>query len=297
MPQAQIGLTSKAAALGLLDHGPNALPEAPSRALWRRFFRQFQSPLIYVLLFALVFDAGSWLLEGRAGVPVEAAAIALVLLLNAGLGTFQEARSERALSQLRALSTPLTWVFRDGRLQQVSSEQIVPGDTVRIEAGERIPADGKTLESSGLEVDESLLTGESLPLEKHADAELSSGALVVRGNGLFRVTRTGAKSTLGRLAGLLQQVRPTQTPLEKRLSALGEQIARSIFALSLVLVAAFILITGFGGLRESILFAIALAVAAVPEGMPAVVTLTLALGVQRMAKHHAIVRRLSAVEA
>jgi Ca2+-transporting ATPase len=289
---------SRAEALRLLQElGPNALPEVKPTALWLRFVRQFQNPLIYVLLFALAFDVGSWILEGAVGGPIEALAIGAVLLLNAGLGTYQEKRSEQAIAQLRAMAAPLTWVYRDGELEHLPSQVLVPGDLVRIEVGERIPADGTLVETLGMMVDESLLTGESVPVDKIRAQETFSGTLVVRGKGNIRVTRTGPKSSMGKLAQLLTEIKVEKTPLEKRLAVLGAQIARGVGALALALAVAGIAIEGFGRFKEVILFAVALAVAAVPEGMPAVVTLTLALGVQRMARRNAVVRRLAAVEA
>ncbi|MEP7049520.1 MAG: cation-transporting P-type ATPase, partial [Pseudomonadota bacterium] len=259
--------------------------------------RQFQNPLIYVLLFALAFDVGSWLFEHATGWPLEALAIAAVLLLNAGLGTYQERRSEQALAQLRLLAAPLTWVHRDGKLVHVPSQELVPGDIARIEAGERVPADGVLVEALGVMVDESLLTGESVPVDKALGNEALSGTLVVRGKGNIRINRTGAQSSMGKLAGLLGEIKVEKTPLEKRLAVLGDQIARAVGALAAVLAVAGFVTEGFGRFKEVILFAVALAVAAVPEGMPAVVTLTLALGVQRMARRKAVVRRLAAVES
>jgi P-type Ca2+ transporter type 2C len=291
------GMTSVLAARLFRDVGPNALPEAKPTPLVVRFLRQFQNPLIYVLLFALAFDVGSWLLEHAAGLPVEAMAIAAVLLLNAGLGTYQERRSEQALAQLRLLAAPVTWVHRDGKLVQVPSQELVPGDVARIEAGERVPADGVLVETLGMMVDESLLTGESVPVDKALGNEALSGTLVVRGKGNIRIIRTGTQSSMGKLASLLGAIKVEQTPLEKRLAVLGNQIARAVGALAAVLAAAGIATEGLGRFKEVILFAVALAVAAVPEGMPAVVTLTLALGVQRMARRKAVVRRLSAVES
>jgi len=290
------GLSAAEARRLLREFGPNALPETKPSPIWLNFLRQFQNPLIYVLLFALVFDIGSWLHEGAVGGPVEALAIAAVLLLNAGLGTYQEKRSEQAIAQLRAMAAPLTWVFRDGKLTHVASLELVPGDVMRIEAGERIPADGTLIDTLGMMVDESLLTGESVPVDKARDQEAFSGTLVVRGKGNVRVTRTGEKSSMGKLASLLGEIKVEKTPLEKRLAVLGTQIARAVGALALALAVAGLAVEGFGRFKEIILFAVALAVAAVPEGMPAVVTLTLALGVQRMARRNAVVRRLAAVE-
>jgi len=293
---ASVGLTGAEALRLLRELGPNALPETRPTPLWLSFVRQFQNPLIYVLLFALSFDVGSWMLEGAVGGPVEALAIAAVLLLNAGLGTYQEKRSEQAIAQLRAMAAPLTWVHRDGKLVHVPSLELVPGDVMRLEAGERVPADGTLLETPGMMVDESLLTGESVPVDKARAQEVFSGTLVVRGKGNIRATRTGAKSSMGKLAHMLGEIKVEKTPLEKRLAVLGAQIARAVGALAFALAAAGIAVEGFGRFKEVILFAVALAVAAVPEGMPAVVTLTLALGVQRMARRNAVVRRLAAVE-
>lgn len=292
-----LGLTSAEAGRLLALHGSNALPDTPPTALWRRFARQFRSPLIYLLLVALAFDVGVWIHEGMHGTPIESLAIAAILLLNAGLGTFQEHRSERALAQLRTLSAPQAWVMRDGTLVHLPSRELVPGDVVRLQAGERVPADGSLHESHGLLCDESILTGESIPVDKAEGEQVLSGTLVVRGSGLFTVNKTGPGSTMGKLATSLGTVQSGQTPLERRLTRLGNQVALGVGILAVLLAGAGLLVEGLHRLKEVLLFAVALAVAAVPEGLPAVVTLTLALGVQRMARRQAVVRRLSAVEA
>ncbi len=291
------GLSGHEAGERLTRFGPNALPETAPLPLWKRFLRQFHSPLIYLLLFAFVFDLGVWLYEGLIGAPVEAIAILAILLLNAGLGAFQEYRSEQALKQLKAMAAPQAWVIRDGRLTKIPSDQIVPGDILRVEAGERIPADGHLLEADGVMIDEAVLTGESVPVDKGVDDPALSGTLMVRGKGLIEVQHTGPASSMGRLAAMLGSIETERTPLEKRLDHLGHQIARWVGALVVVLVIVGLAAEGLSRFEELVLFAVALAVAAVPEGMPAVVTLTLALGVQRMAKRKAVVRRLSAVEA
>jgi Ca2+-transporting ATPase len=187
--------------------------------------------------------------------------------------------------------------MRDTRVVRLPSTQLVPGDLVRIEAGDRIPADGKLIDTHGLSVDESVVTGESLPIEKAIGEETLSGTLLVRGKGYMQVTRTGARSTAGSLASMIGAIEPEKTPLEKRLSAFGAQVARWVLLLAGGLVVAGMFVEGRARLGHVLLFAVALAVAAVPEGLPAVLTLTLALGVERMAKKKAIVRRLSAVEA
>ncbi len=290
------GLPEAEARQRLRAHGPNALPEKRPEALWRRFLRQFKSPLIYILLFALAVDFAAWWLEGRHGWPLESLVIGLILLLNAGLGTWQERKSEAALSKLKRLSSPLVWVERDGLWVQRSSRELVPGDLVRLEAGDRVPADVQLLEGSPL-VDESVLTGESLPAEKEVGEELFSGTLLVRGKAFARVQRTGLQSALGRLAVLLGEIRAEPTPLERDLHRFGNQVAKWVLILAGGLVLLGLFTEGLGRLPQAFLFAVALAVAAVPEGLPAVLTLTLSLGVERMAGRKAVVRKLSAVEA
>ncbi len=291
------GLSATDAASRLAEVGPNALPERQPDPLWRRFVRQFDSPLIFILLFALAFDVGLWLFEGAHGWPIEAGAIALILLFNAALGVYQERRSEAALTRLKALAGAQAWVLRDGELMRLPTHAIVPGDWLRLEAGDRVPADGTLRDPHGALFDESILTGESVPVDKGAGDEAFSGTLLVRGRTFLEVTRTGAASAMGRLATMLGDIQLGKTPLERRVDILGRRIARWVLALAVVLGALGIVAEGLGRAPEMIVFAVALAVAAVPEGLPAVLTVALALGVERMARHRAVVRRLSAVEA
>ncbi|BCP98252.1 haloacid dehalogenase [Thermus thermophilus] len=290
-----LGLTSEEAKKRLREYGPNALPERPAEPFPRKLLRQFQSPLVYILLLALLVDLLLWLYEGARGVPLESLVILAILLLNALLGAFQEKRSEEALKRLKALAEPSVWVLRDGRFQRLSARGLVPGDVVRLEAGDRVPADGVLLEGSGLLVDESVLTGESVPVEKGVGEEVFAGTLLVRGRALLEVTRTGAQSAMGRIAHLLAEMEEEKTPLERRLHAFGHRVARLVLLLALGLLLLGFLVEGVSA--KVVLFAVALAVAAVPEGLPAVLTLALALGVERMARRKAVVRRLSAVEA
>jgi P-type Ca2+ transporter type 2C len=291
------GLTSDEARARLQQHGPNSLPEKPPTSIWQRFLRQFRSPLIYILLFALAVDITIWFSEGASGLPIESIAIAIILLLNAGLGVYQESKSEAALAKLKEMTIPLVWVMRDGRLEHLPGTELVPGDVVRIEAGDRIPADGNLIEAEGGMVDESLLTGESVPVEKEIGSEVFSGTLLVRGKGYLEVSRTGERSAMGRLAVMIGGIEADPTPLERRLEKFGRQIARAVLALAVLIAVGGLLAEGLERISHVFLFAVALAVAAVPEGLPAVLTLTLALGVERMAKRKAVVRRLSAVEA
>lgn len=291
------GLSASEAKERLERFGPNALVEDGREALWLKVVKQFKSPLIYILLFALTFDLVAWLVEGAEGHPLESIAIAAILVLNAVLGVRQEFRAEAALDRLKDLAAPQSWVMRDGSLVHLSVSELVPDDVVRLEAGDRVPADGNVIQGLGLSVDESMLTGESVAVDKNLDDELFSGTLLSRGQGFFKVSRTGSESTLGKLAHLLSSLEMEKTPLELRLERFSSQIARWIIGLALVLVVAGIFYEGVEHFSEVFLFAVALAVAAIPEGLPAVLTTTLALGTERMAKQKAVVRRLSAVEA
>ena len=180
---------------------------------------------------------------------------------------------------------------------QIPANELVPGDIARIEAGDRIPADGRLVEGHGVMADESILTGESLPVDKDLQTELFSGTLIVRSKGYIEVTRTGPKSTMGQLATMIGGIETGKTPLERRLGEFGNQVAIAILAVGLALTIGGLVVEGIARLGQVVLFSVALAVAAVPEGLPAVLTLTLAMGVERLAKRKAIVRRLSAVEA
>jgi Ca2+-transporting ATPase len=291
------GLSSEEAERRLADVGPNALPAAERPAFWHRLLRQFRSALIYLLLLALGLDLVAWAHDGGHGVPVEAVAIFAVLVLNSFLGVFQEYRSESALDELEKLASPKVWILRDGFLVQLAAAELVPGDVVRLEAGDRVPADGKARSTESLGIDESLLTGESVPVDKSEGEELLSGTLVVRGRTHLEVTRTGATSAMGRLAGTLARVEPTKTLLERRIDDLGVKVALFVGALSVLIVIGGLLVEGPGRFSALVMFAVAFGVAVVPEGMPAVMTLVLSFGVQRMARRNAVVRRLSAVEA
>lgn len=291
------GLRSVQAAQRLLEFGPNALPPGKRAAWWKRLLDQFKSALIYLLLFALVVDLLTWFHAGAQRVPVEALAVAAVLLLNAGLGLLQEFRSERALEELARLAAPKAWVLRDGVLAQLNVSDLVVGDVVRLEAGDRVPADGRAENATFIRVDESLLTGESVPVEKTEGDELLSGTLLVQGNSELLVTRTGPASAMGRLAGALSGIETGKTPLERSMDDFGAQIARYVGGLTLLMILGGLLVDGLGRFDQVLMFAVAFAVAIVPEGMPAVVTLVLSFGVERMARRNAVVRRLSAVEA
>lgn len=248
------GLSSAEARARLRQHGPNALPAQGRKTFWRRFLDQFRSPLIYVLLFALAVDGIVWFFEGARALPVESVAILVILLLNAGLGVYQESKAEAALERLKKLATPLVWVLRDGRLVRLPSDEIVPGDVVRVEAGERIPVDGRLVEAQGVMVDESMLTGESVPVDKELGDEVFSGTLVVRGKGYLEASRTGAASTMGRLAVMLGAIETAKTPLERRLEAFGNRIARAVLLLSALIAVGGLLVEGYARFGRVLLF-------------------------------------------
>ena len=240
------GLSQAEAARRLAKHGPNGLPEAKSTALWLRLLRQFKSPLIYILLFALALDLALWLHAGARQVPYEALAIGLILVLNAGLGAYQESKAEAALAHLKALAMPSVWVMRDGVLAQIPANELVPGDAARIEAGDRVPADGRLVAGQGVMADESILTGESLPVDKALQSEMLSGTLVVRSKGYMEVTRTGPHSTMGQLATMIGGIEAGQTPLERRLGVFGNQVAIAILCVGLALTIGGLLVEGPG---------------------------------------------------
>jgi len=292
-----VGLSTAEAEERLVIHGRNELPAVLPVSLWRRFLNQFRSGLIYVLLLALGVDIAIWISERHSGWPFESIAIAVILLLNAGLGVYQESKAEAALAKLKALAESLVWVMRDGQLVHLASAQLVPGDVVRIDAGDRVPADGNMIDAQGVMIDESVVTGESLPVGKVGGDDLLGGTLLTRGKCYMEVTHTGAASTAGNLATMISAIEAEKTPLERRLIFFGNQVARWILILAALVAGFGLFVEGFSKFGQVLLFAVALAVAAIPEGLPAVLTLTLALGVERMARKNAVVRRLSAVEA
>jgi Ca2+-transporting ATPase len=294
-----VGLTVNEATDRLGRYGPNRLIDAPRRPSWLLLLDQFRNVLIVVLM-------GAAVVAGLVGDLKDTAVIAVVLALNAVLGFVQEHRAERSMSALRRMLEATAKVRRDGTVQQVPAEMLVPGDVVLLEAGDRVPADGRLLAAPSLEIDESTLTGESSPVAKSSDpvaadaplADRSSMAfmntVVTRGRGEFVVTGSGMATEIGSLAGLLQSVQHEATPLQEQLAALGKRLA-------LVGVAAVVVFFALGlargdSLADTVLSSVALAVAAIPEGLPAVVTVTLAVGVHQMATRGAIVKRLASVE-
>lgn len=291
------GLTTAEAERRLLQEGENRLPTERRLSWWQRLLQQFKNALVYLLLLALVVDLMTWARSGADHAPIEAIVVGVILILNAGMGLFQEYRSERALDELAKLGSPRAWVSRDGAFVHVDATRLVLGDLVRLEAGDRVPADGTVARAASARVDESLLTGESLAVDKGVGDTLQSGTMLVLGGVEIVVTATGARSAMGRIAGALTRIDVGKTPLERSMDEFGTRIARYVGVLSALIVVAGLVTNGWARLDQILMFAVAFAVAVVPEGMPAVVTLVLSFGVQRMARRHAVVRRLSAVEA
>ena len=286
-PVVPAGLTSADAAERLARSGPNRLPEPEPRPRWKLFLDQFRNLLIVILI-------GAAILAGLVGDWKDTIVIGVVLLINAVLGFLQEHRAETSLAALRSMLAPTAKVRRDGEVQLVPAESVVVGDVVIVETGDRIPADGTIVDHRSIEVDESALTGESVPVSKEVGDPAHMNTVATRGRAEMEVTATGANTEMGRLAGMLAAADPGDTPLERQLHELGRRLA----AVAGVAVAAFVALSLAQGedLGDTILSAVALAVAAIPEGLPAVVTVTLALGVSQLAKRGAIVKRLASVE-
>ncbi|MGC8874254.1 MAG: cation-translocating P-type ATPase [Chloroflexia bacterium] len=303
------GLSSEAVPGLLARYGRNELPEEAPTPLWKRFLAQFQNFLVIILLAAAVISVGIALFEHEESGEkfIDAGAIFAIVLLNAVFGVVQESRAENALRALRKMAAPSARVIRDGHVQTVPAPELVPGDLVLIEAGNYVPADLRLVESVNLRIDESALTGESVPVEKRAAEVFEApvpvgdrvnsafmGTLVTYGRGKGIVVATGSRTQLGLIAQMLRTYETEPTPLQVKLDQLGRYLGIACLAICAVI---FVL----GLLRqqhplEMFMTAVSLAIAAVPEGLPAVVTVCLALGTQRMLRRHALIRSLPTVE-
>ena len=294
------GLTQQEAAERLATFGPNALPGAPPRSALLRFLLQFHNLLIYVLLAAGVLSAAI-------GHITDAAVIFGVVLINAVIGFVQEGRAEKALDAIQKMIEPHAAVLRGGRRVTVAADQVVPGDVVVLEAGDRVPADLRIVRARNLRIDEAILTGESVPVDKGsaavaADAALGdrsslafSGTLVTEGQGTGVVVATGASTELGRISAMIGAVEKLATPLVRQMDQFARQITFVVLAVSVLVFVYAVLVQAYR-LDDAFMIVIGLAVSAIPEGLPAVMTITLAVGLQRMARRNAIIRRLPAVE-
>ncbi|WP_151734739.1 cation-translocating P-type ATPase ['Paenibacillus yunnanensis' Narsing Rao et al. 2020] len=300
LESSEAGLRPEEAAARLERHGRNLLQEAKKKTLLAKFIEQFKNVMIFILLVAAV-------LSGILGEWTDTIIILLVVVLNAVLGVVQENKAEQALEALKSMSSPMARVRRGGQVTEVKSEELVPGDIVLLEAGNVVPADVRLLEAASLKTEEAALTGESLPAEKQTGvldgADLVIGdrtnmaymsSSVTYGRGVGIVTATGMKTEVGRIAGFISEEENDVTPLQKKLDELGKYFTFIILGVCVVIFAVGLL--EGRELLDMLLTSISLAVAAIPEGLPAIVTIILALGVQRMAGRKAIIRKLPAVE-
>ncbi|NBW96189.1 MAG: cation-translocating P-type ATPase [Planctomycetia bacterium] len=294
------GLAPDEAMRRLATFGPNVIEESPRGSRWRRFLLHFGEPVIWILVVAAI-------LAGLLGEWADATAILAIVLVNGLIGYLQEERTEQAISALKSLAMPRATVVRKGVVVDVPACEVVPGDRIQLEAGDHVPADARLVETHALSTQEAVLTGESVPTAKDALARLAptlplgdrttlvhAGTVVASGRGAAIVVATGMRTELGRIAGLLEKAALEPTPLQRRLGELGRVLVFGCLAI-VAAISALELLRG-GSPWDVLLRSVSLAVAAVPEGLPAVVTLVLALGVQRMAARNVLVRRLPSVE-
>ncbi|MGH9793619.1 MAG: cation-translocating P-type ATPase, partial [Candidatus Acidiferrales bacterium] len=308
---AQRGLSEGEARARLERDGKNELTAEKPVPAWRKFLAQFQDTLVILLLIATGISAGLWLYERDSALPYEALAIFAVVLLNAVMGYVQEARAESAVAALRQMAAAQARVVREGEQRSIPTTEVVRGDIILIEEGDTIPADARVIQSTALRTAEAALTGESLPVAKDVaaiGAEIGigdrhnmvfSGTAATYGRGRAVVVATAMHTEMGRIAGMLRDVPDQTTPLQKELDRLGRRLGFVVVVIAAVMITTIFLVEDVSGLSaifDVLILGVALAVAAVPEGLPAVVTAVLAIGVQRMARRNAIVRHLSAVE-
>ena len=297
------GLSARQAQERLEQHGPNKLSGAKKEPLWLRFLNQLKDPMILVLLAAAALS----LVSSGGEDWVEAVIILVIVVVNACISISQENSAEKALEALQKMSAPLAKVVRGGKQIRLETDALVPGDIIVLEAGDLVPADARILESANLKADESAMTGESVPVDKRADAVLPeetvlgdrcnmvvSSTVITNGRAVCVVTATGMDTEVGRIAGMLMGEEDASTPLQRKMTEISK-------TLSFVCLAVCAVMFGVGMLYhrpilEMLMAAVSLAVAAIPEGLPAIVTIVLALGVQRMVRHNAIVKKLPAVE-
>ena len=314
------GLSQAEAERRLAQYGPNELASAPPVPKWKKFLAQFKDPLVYLLLAATGISLIAWFIEkanaapGAEGgeiLPFDAIVIVLILIVNAVLGYIQESKAEEAVEALSQMTAPQTNVLRDGKIARINTVDVVPGDMVVLGEGDSIPADGRLLAAASLRVAEASLTGESVPVGKNVDTLAEAKALgdranmvfngtsVTQGTGRAIVTSTGMRTQVGKIADLLQATDDDDSPLQKEMNYVSKILGIAVCIIAAVVLVALALTEGFNDIHDvidSLLLSDSLAVAAVPEGLAAILTVVLALGVRRMAEHHAIVKKLHSVE-
>lgn len=306
-----VGLTSAEAARRLREDGPNELRAKPPVPLWRKVLAQFQHPLIYLLLGAVAISLIAWAAEGAVGVPIDATVIAAVVILNAALGLVQESRAETAVAALKSMTEASSTVLRDGELRTVPSHELVRGDILVLNEGDAVGADARLLSASALRVQEASLTGESeavtkdpstlprrVPLGDRRDM-VYKGTAVAQGVGRAVVTATGMATEMGAIAGLLEATEEDASPLQKEMAGVSRLLGITVVAIAVVVMVVTAAINEVSTVSEFVtvlLLGVSLAVAAVPEGLPAILSVVLAIGVQRMAARNAVVKKLHSVE-
>ena len=302
------GLTSAEAQKRLLEYGLNSLGEKKQTPLWKRFLQQFADVMVFILLAAAALSAVMAVKEGGFSGWVDVIVILAIVIINAALGVYQEGKADQAIAALKRMSSPQTKVIRDGIQKMIPSEQVVPGDIIVIDAGDLVAADIRLVTQSSLKVEEASLTGESVPVEKRADVVLPPesglgdrenmlfmGTAITYGRARGVVVGTGEKSELGKIAKKLQNIDESVTPLQKNLTSLGKVLGIICVAVCIIVFAVDVFVQS-APWTEALMTAISLAVAAIPEGLAAVVTIVLSIGMTRMAARNAIVRKLLAVE-
>jgi magnesium-transporting ATPase (P-type) len=307
----ETGISAQEAVRRLAAMGSNELQVSVKTAMWRRGLAQFQDPLVYLLLVAIAVALVAWFIEGRAGLPLDAIVIAVVVTLNAALGYVQEAKAESAVAALAKMTAVTSAVWRGGERLRVPSAEVVRGDVLLLSEGDAVGADARLFKATSLRVQEASLTGESEAVLKETSNLLAPTALgervnmvfkgtaVVQGCGSAIVIATGMATQIGHIAHLLGTTVAQPTPLQQEVARLGRILGLGVVAIAFVVVVTILLLSDIHGVGDAVpalLLGVSLAVAAVPEGLPAILSLVLALGVQRMAKHRAIVKKLSSVE-
>jgi magnesium-transporting ATPase (P-type) len=305
------GLSRAEAHARLKRHGPNQLEAAEPVPGWRKLLAQFADPLIYLLIAAVVVSLVAWVIEGAEGAPFEAIVISVIVVLNGVLGYVQEARAEQAVAALQRMAAPTAGVMRDGREERIAAAEVVPGDVLLLAEGDAVSADARLVEVASLTVAEASLTGESeavlkflAPLDEPVGPGdrvnmVFNGTAVTRGRGRAVVTATGMATEMGSIARLLGRTAEARTPLQREVERIGRMLAIAVIVIAFIVVTAILLtadISEGSDLVAVMLVGVSLAVAAVPEGLPAVLSVVLALGVERMARQGAIVKKLSSVE-
>lgn len=305
------GLSTDQVRTRLAQSGPNSLIAETPVSAWRKFLRQFRDVLVILLLIATFISAFVWFYERDSALPYEALAILAIVLVNAVLGYIQTSRAEQAIASLRTMSPAKATVIRDGERRIVLAAELVPGDLLSVEEGDTIPADARLIQSTALETAEATLTGESVPVSKNAApisfaAQLGdrhnmifSGTTATYGRGQGVVVATGMQTELGRIARLLKETPSETTPLQEQLGRTGKLLGLIVIAIAIVMITTIMIaehVTGLSAIVDVFVLGVALAVAAVPEGLPTIVTVVLSSGVQRMAKRNALIRHLAAVE-